>query len=248
MSSSIDSLLPAAVSLLILVPILGSFIGLGTYIIIVVANRADPDPTGKRPIAVYMFAASFVSLWLAYTGAVVIVASLVNLIGTHVSYFPSQLHPYGDAAVRGVTVGGLLVVVAGILHELHRRRGLDLADSETDPASPTKRVARSYVSAVSFISIFILLITLITALYTAFGEIAPGVYQASGRLDPFKSLLDQVFVIILSLVIFSYHQHLAPKGLRLIGSRPRPTVDVFEAPTTPSEPAASTETTGGTES
>lgn len=241
MPSSLDSLLPGASGLLILIPIFGSFIGLGTYIIIVVANRADPDPSGKRPIAVYMFAASFVTLWIAYVGAIVIVANLVNLIGTRVSYGSGTLHPYGDAAARGVTIGALLVIVGGVLHELHRRRGLDLADSETDPASPTKRVARSYVSAISFIAIIILLISTIAALYTVCGEIAPGVYQASGRLDPFKALLDQGFVIIMSIVIFSYHQYLAPRGLRLIGARPRPAVGVVQPPTSASMTPSDTE-------
>ena len=31
---------------------------IGVFVIIVVANRADPDPTGRRPQAVYYFAVS----------------------------------------------------------------------------------------------------------------------------------------------------------------------------------------------
>lgn len=216
-------------------------VGLGTYIIIVVANRSDPDPTGKRPISVYMFAAAFVTLWLAYIGAIIIVHSLVALIGTNVTYASTAIHPFGDQAVRGVSIGLLLLVIGGALHVTHRRRGLELADGDVDPASPTKRVARSYVSAVSFIAIILFLVMVVASLYTLLGIIAPGVYAAAGRLTSFKSLLDELFVVIMSIVIFTNHQILAPTSLRLWGGAPTSStvVDVVVVETSTVEPGDS---------
>lgn len=229
-----DLLGGALIAYLLLVPILGSVVGLGTYIIIVVANRSDPDPTGKRPISVYMFAAAFITLWLAFIGSVVIVSSLIGLIGTNYGT-TMAIHPVGDSAARGATIGALLLIVAGALYALHRRRGLALADSESDPASPTKRVARSYVSAVSFISIILAVVVTIAALYTIFGIIAPGVYEAGSRVSSAKGLLDELYVLLAALVVFGTHQSLAPTSLRLFRGHPHPApaAAVPEAPVTP---------------
>ena len=49
----------------------------GLFIIIVVANRADPDPSGRRPQSVYYFAVSFVTLVTTIVGSIVVFVSLV---------------------------------------------------------------------------------------------------------------------------------------------------------------------------
>ncbi len=207
-------------SLLVIFLIVSSVGSMITYLIIVVANRADPDPTGKRPITVYLVGAAFLFLWAAYIGSVVIISSLIGLIGTN--YGPSP----GDAAARGVTVGLLIALVAGLLHVMHFRKALELADGESDPSSPTKRVVRSYVAVVSFISMLVLVVVSITMLWTLFGIIAPGVYHAPKRLDSFKNLLDQAYILFLSWFVFWGHQKIAPSSLRLFGgSKPAATVD-----------------------
>src|SRR5665811_1362982 len=177
----------------LLVIVVGTVI---TYVIIVVANRADPDPTGKRPMAVFLFGGAFLTLWIAYVGAIAVVTNLVGLIGTRQSTnsFTSELHPIGDAAVRGVSMGLLLLLIGGTVHVLHRSRGLELAESETNPASPTKRVARSYVAVVSFVTVLILVVTTLGFLYGILSLIAPGVYGASARVDTLRQLLDTGFV------------------------------------------------------
>ena len=208
------------------------FAGVGnlvTYVILVVANRADPDPTGKRPMAVFLFGGSFLTLWIAYIGAIAIITSLVGLIGTHISSQSGSQHPVGDAAVRGITIGLLLVLIAGGLHLLQKQRGLALAESESDPTSPTKRVARSYVAVVSFVSMLIMVVASVIFLYSLLGLIAPGVYHAGHRLGTFRMLLVEAFVLLLTAMIFRAHQRLAPMQLRLFGhSIHVTTVDVVE--------------------
>lgn len=217
MSNSIANLAGAgaAVILLLLLSSVGSII---TYVIIVVANRADPDPTGKRPMAVYFFGGAFLTLWIAYLGLIVVVVSLVNLIGTNVSFASGQ-HPVGDAAVRGVSVGLIFFVVAGYAHYLHRRRGLELAASESDPASPTKRVARSYVAVVSFVATVITIVMSFAFIYTLLALIAPGIFHGGNSTTMAKGLLVEAFVLCLAGLIFWSHQSLAPGALRLFVSK-----------------------------
>ena len=51
------------------------------FIIVVVANRAEPDPRGLRPYSVYLFGMTFVTLSLTYSGVSLIVTSLLSFIG-----------------------------------------------------------------------------------------------------------------------------------------------------------------------
>jgi hypothetical protein len=225
---------------------LGSLIGIlivalliGVFVIVVFANRADQDAAGRRPMAAYLFTAAFFTLWIAFSGAVAIVVSLVSLIGHTTVFFGfGEIHPVGDAAVRGVTLGALLLIVAGAAHMLHRRRGLALAESEDDVSSATRRTARSYVAAVSFVTILIMIGDLIYTVYTICGLIAPGVYQAAGRTSTWKTLIIELCVLAFAALAFIRDQRLAPGSLRLI-SMSRPMVsaapmDVVESVDPPS--------------
>jgi hypothetical protein len=78
-----------SVGILVVVAILAVLALLGVFVIIVVANRADPDPSGRRPQSVYFFAISFVTILMAIIGSMMIVVALVRFIGTHAS-------PIGD--------------------------------------------------------------------------------------------------------------------------------------------------------
>ncbi len=194
------------IMLLLLISSAGSIM---TYVIIVIANRADPDPSGKRPMAAYLFGGSFLSLWIAYTGSIVVVEALVSLMHSNA--------PNSNTVARMVVVGFLMVLVGGVTHMLHRQRGLALSDSETDPSSPTKRVMRSYVAAVSFISVFIALISAMVLGYLIFQFVAPGVFGATGsRVDTLSSIIDLVYVVGATAFVFFAHQALAPAVLRLL--------------------------------
>ena len=194
------------IMLLLLISSAGSIM---TYVIIVIANRADPDPSGKRPMAAYLFGGSFLSLWIAYTGSIVVVEALVSLMHSNA--------PNSNTVARMVVVGFLMVLVGGVTHMLHRQRGLALSDSETDPSSPPKRVMRSYVAAVSFISVFIALISAMVLGYLIFQFVAPGVFGATGsRVDTLSSIIDLVYVVGATAFVFFAHQALAPAVLRLL--------------------------------
>jgi hypothetical protein len=210
--SSISSgiLASSAVFIVIMFLLLISSVGsIMTYVIIVIANRADPDPSGKRPMAAYLFGGSFLSLWIAYTGSIIVVEALVSLMHSNT--------PSSNTVARMVVIGFLMVLVGGVTHVLHRQRGLALSDSETDPSSPTKRVMRSYVAAVSFISVLIVLISSMVLGYLIFQFVAPGVFGATGsRVDTLSSIVDLVYIVGATAFVFFAHQALAPASLRLL--------------------------------
>ena len=55
----------------------------GIVIVAVVANRADPDPTGRRPQAVYYFVVAFITITTALTGSAVLVAAVLWFTAHH---------------------------------------------------------------------------------------------------------------------------------------------------------------------
>jgi hypothetical protein len=179
---------------------------IGLVIIIVVANRADPDPTGRRPQSVYYFAVSFVTLVTSIMGSVVVVFSLVALIGHHGA-------GAGDATARACVLGGLITLASFALLRTHLRRGVSLVGSET--TSPSRRVAQSYVSAVAFLSILILLAVTILAIYLIFVLIGPGVFGSlGGRTSAWRALLDALYVGGVAGLVLQTHRNLVSPGLQ----------------------------------
>jgi len=203
-----------ALFLLLAVSSVGSLI---TYVIIVIANRADPDPTGKRPVAAYLFGGSFLTLWITYVGFLSISSTLIGLLGSHTAQFSlTEKHPYLDQVVRNLSLGVLVTAVAGAAYVLHRRRGIELATSEADPSSPSRRVMKGYIAAVSFISTVIIIVATMVFAYTFLELIAPGVFQATGgRTETWITLLETAVLLGVTVLVFRTHQSLLPGEHRL---------------------------------
>jgi hypothetical protein len=205
--TSSTSLLPVA-SLVLEVLLLFVIVAVvGLFIIIVVANRADPDPTGRRPQSVYYFAVSFVTLVTTISGSIVVVFSLVDLIGNHAPHL-------GNSIARAAVLGGLITLVSGFLLRTHLRRGVALARG--DGANPSRRVAQSYVSAVAFVSILIALVVTIFAVYILFILGGPGVFGSlGGRTTALRYLIDTVYTGAVAGVVLQTHRNLVSPGLQL---------------------------------
>ena len=209
-STVVSSILPIAS---IVVEILALFVGVaivGLFIIIVVANRADPDATGHRPQSVYFFAVSFVTLVTTTIGSIVVVFSVVALVGHHSPNI-------GNAIARAVVIGGLITVMSGALLRTHLRRGVALVGPEA--TSPSRRVAQSYVSAVAFLSVLILLVVSILAVYLIFALAGPGVFGSfGGRTSTLRDLIDAVYVGLIAGTVLLTHRNLVTPGIRYFGS------------------------------
>jgi hypothetical protein len=201
-----SGILPIAV---IVVEVLAAFTVMavvGLFIIVVVANRADPDPTGHRPQSVYYFAVSFVTLVTTIIGTVVVVFSLVQLIGNH---GPGL----GDTTARSAVLGALIAIASGVLLRTHLQRGVSLTRS--DITNPSKRVGQSYVSAVAFLSVLILLVVTILAIYLVFALVGPGVFGSfGGSTAAARYLIDAVYVGLVAGAVLRAHRNLVTPGLQ----------------------------------
>ncbi len=181
----------------------------GIFIIIVVANRADPDPSGRRPQSVYHFAVSFITLATSIIGSVVVVIGLVRLMGHHSGSITNSV-------ARTVLVGGLIALVSLFLLVTHLRRGLVLARAEDVLPSPSQRVGQSYVAAVAFVSMLTLLVAGIAIAYLIVALIAPGVFGSFGGQTPsLRDLIVAAYLGLVALAVLQTHRNLLQPGLRL---------------------------------
>jgi hypothetical protein len=230
-SNGVSSLAGVLTGVLAVVVILAI---VGIFVIIVVANRAEPDPNGRRPFTVYLFGVSFITLWTAVIGSIGVVTSLVRLIGTTTSSGPG-IHPVGDAVARNVVLSGLVLLVSLAILVTHLRRGLEYARAEGRPtgaAGPSGRVAQTYVAAIAFVAILILVVTVIVTVYTLFQIAAPGVFAPSrGRVGSAKSLIDSAYITIVLLVVLGVHRGMVAPGIQVLDGWKR-----RKAPASPESP------------
>jgi hypothetical protein len=210
---------PTLIVVAVLVLLVGALIA---FLTIARAGRLDPDPTGARPMAAFLFSGAFATLWVAIIGVVSITSGILGFFGRNRSAysgfdssFGGPKHPVGDANVRTITQGVLLVLIAGIASLIHRRRGLALAQAEDDLNAPSKKVARTYVGVVSFFSIAILIVAILLGLYLVFELIAPGIFGGGSRWSTVKSLIEVAVVVLVVGSTFLNHQAIAPRSLRL---------------------------------
>ena len=188
---------------------------IGVFIIIVVANRADPDPSGRRPQAVYYFAVSFVTLFVTIVGSALVVSGVDALIGNH-------SNAVSNTAARAILLGALSIVIGAVLLVVHLRRGLDLVRSDTQPPAPSRRVGQSYVSSVAFISVISLLFLFVLSVYLIFALAAPGVFGAPGGQGISAHVLAvAIYLWIVAWVVLETHRRLVSPGLDIFGARRR---------------------------
>jgi hypothetical protein len=176
-------------------------------VILVVANRAEPDPRGMRPFTVYLFAMSFVTLMLAYGGLSTIVTALLSFIGSHPT-------PIADSVARSVVIGILFLLIAGGTMHYHVRKGLETARGDGRVDGPNSRVLHTYIAAVSFVFVVLAMIALGVAVYLLFELIGPGIFGLTGgdRTSTLRVLLDLVYVMVASGFVVSFHWRQSPPG------------------------------------
>jgi len=178
-------------------------------IILIVANRAEPDQRGLRSQSVYLFGMSFVTLQLTFAGSVLIVTSIFSVIAPHDS-------PLTNSIAREVVIGGLFVVLFGLTLLMHLGRGIETARGDGAVTGPNLRVMQSYAGVVCFIYWLQLIVSLAVAIYLVFALVAPGVFGSFGssRSGTLSILLDLVYVMLASAVIVSAHSSLGPSALQ----------------------------------
>jgi hypothetical protein len=233
----LGSIVSIALAGVILLPLLG----VGVFVVVVVANRAEPDPSGRRPLAVYLYAASFVTLLVTMVASFGVVARLCSLIGRTVTggvVFPSDddsgddsssltitvdaKHPVGDAVTREAVLFLLIALVAGAALWLHLRAASRLPH---DPGTPVARVRASYGAAVAFVSVLIIVVFAIVALYDVCELVSPAIFapdSGGNRSRVFRSLIPALYFADLAVAVLWAHLRMAPPDQRPTVRRPRP--------------------------
>ena len=223
--SGLGFAIAAIVAVVLLIPLL---VG-GVFVVVTVANRADPDPTGRRPAVVYGFAIAFVTLFVTLLATAGFVASLSDLIGSHagqrnsggvfggiVTHPAVSQHPVGDAVARGCVLSLLIAVVAGVVYFLHASAAAR-ASADAVAGDPNARVRASYVSAVSFVAVGIVVVSLIVVLYDVFRLIAPGVFApdlAGDRVVVLRSFFPALYLTVVTTALLLMHLRHAPEPFR----------------------------------
>jgi hypothetical protein len=183
----------------------------GILVIIVVANRADPDPSGRRPQSVFYFAASFVTLATTVLGSAVVVSGVVVLVGNH-------SNSVSNSAARAILFGGLVTLMSGFLLAVHIRRGLALARADSASQGPSQRVGQSYVSSVAFVSVLSLLVLGVFSVYLIFATAGPGLFGSLGnRSDTVRVLIVAAYLCVVAATVLWTHRNLLKPDLELFG-------------------------------
>jgi len=202
----------------------------GVFVVVVVANRAEPDPSGNRPALVYALGVAFLTLFTTLFATTSIVAALCRLIGSEhhgggVTDFlgsdsdggGAHQHPLGDSVARQAVISGIVALIAGVVCWLHLRAARRASAEVTAPIDPLARVRSSYVAAVSFVAVFIVIGSTVLVLYDIFRGISPGVFNESGQggsVDVLRSMIPALFLALAAGAILVAHLRNAPPPFR----------------------------------
>ncbi|HVA60472.1 MAG TPA: hypothetical protein VNG13_08030 [Mycobacteriales bacterium] len=217
MISNTGSLVAAGIAVAALLPLLFGLI----FVILIVANRAEPDPSGRRPTLVYLFATSFVTLFAGLFASVAFVAGLCQLIGATPGQGPGS-HPVGDAVARQSVLSLLVLAVAGGLYLVHQRAGARASAEDLVPLGPLGRVRRSYGSAVIFLCVLIVAVTAVIAVYQLFRIAGPGVFHGGNRVASLRGLIPTAYFAVAAAALARWHLRDVPAEVRPQFGRPRP--------------------------
>jgi hypothetical protein len=260
--SGVLSIVFVVIAVILLLPLL---IG-GVFVVVVVANRAEPDPSGRRPALVYSLGVAFLTLFITLFAATGFVASLCRLIGSHphseYRFLPGSVtvhvgheHPLGDSVARAAVLTAIVALIAGVVCWLHVRAAGRAAEPVTTGLDPLARVRSSYVAAVSFVAVFLVIGASVVVIYDLFRGIAPGVFTASGNggsVEVLRSMIPALFLALAAGAILVAHLRKAPPPFqpgvfgRWFAGSPAPAEVIEPAPTTtPPRKRAPRKTTEG---
>ena len=184
-------------------------------IVLAVANatsgRQEPDPTGRRPYAIYLVSVTFVAMFVLLFSLTAVVTAVVQIpLSDQVSYDAfggvsagagsATVAPPGSAPPEAQTVppvteltdadkshvreavqAGLIAVLAALVLLFHTRKLRELIHEPGFAEGPARRTYQSYLYSVCFVSV---LIVLVAGAVAAFGLIRIIVPATTGGEPP----------------------------------------------------------------
>ena len=197
---------------------------------VIAGGRNEADPDGERPLALYLAAMAFVTIFLALGAFSTIVASGVDAglgddgpsitsiegfsVGTGEGTIeedfeaPDPILPdtFGDQRdnerIRTIVIAGLLLAAAGGLFLVHDGRLNDFRNSGRTPGWRTAQVS-GYV--ICFLALLTALGAVVTLGYAIFQAIAPGIAEVEERKDALQPAIVSAIVAAAAAGIFAYH-------------------------------------------
>ena len=162
-----------------------------------VGGRREPDPTGRRPFAVYLVSVCFVAL-------IVLVATLTVVV-TYLGQLPLGGSD-GDGAAAIQT--GLVALIAALVLLFHAQRLKGLLAEATPSENAARTTYLVYLYAVCFVTILAGLTAAAVALFALLRVIAPGVFGGGdlfARNKGLRQLVPTGFLTVASALIFAFH-------------------------------------------
>jgi hypothetical protein len=186
---------------------------------VIAGGRNEADPDGERPLALYLAAMAFVTIFLSLGAFSAIVASGVDAgLGDDT---PSNSFTFDDEGneiveplapgngdqrdnerIRTIVVAGLVLATAGGLFLWHDRRLNDFRNSGRTPGWRTAQVA-GYV--ICFLALLTALGAVVTLGYAIFQAAAPGIAEVAERKDALQPGIVSAVVALAAAGIFAYH-------------------------------------------
>ncbi|MGH2754151.1 MAG: hypothetical protein ACRDLB_06920 [Actinomycetota bacterium] len=189
---------------------------------VAIGTRREPDPTGRRPYAIYLLTVLFLAILGGLTALPGIGMETVDLI-VHESDEPSEIGLSGGDEfvqafypedVRAQDASALLayVVVLGVSGALflwHRRRLTELMGEASFSGSPSERTYTSSLYLTSFTALIIGVTAAVSAVLALGDIIAPGTL-ASGpssfvRDAAYAQLVSSLLGIAISYLVLRNH-------------------------------------------
>lgn len=184
-----------------------ALLGFGlVLVVLVVANRAEPDPRGLRPFTVYLYGVSFLALVVAFSGSVAVVTGVVGAFAPH-------LVPVADSVARQCAVGGIVVVLGLGAVAYHLRRGLEIARTDERVDGPNARILHTYVAAVGVVFTVVTVAAAGVAVYLVLELVAPGVFGGGARAATGRTLVEVLYVALAAAVLLLLHLRYGPPRL-----------------------------------
>ena len=219
-------------------------------IILAVANasgRQEPDPTGRRPYAIYLVSVTLVALLVLLFSATALVSELTAMAldagrphpsealtqeGTGIAQpQPVPVEPFNpsEERIRGAILAGLIALVAALVLLFHAKRLRALVNESGFGEGPARRAYQVYLYTVCFVSV---LTVMVAGVVTAFGLvriIAPGatgldVSQEFERDEGIKQFVIGTYLVAAATGIFAFHWRRASAFRTPPPEEPRPEV------------------------
>lgn len=199
---------------------------LGLIILVIAAlvgARGEPDPTGRRPYAIYLSLVTFIGLFTTLGSLFALVKSFFDTVivsGASDGCPPGLIDcgmsfQSGGSGARGTVTALLIVLLAGALTFLHGRKLLELRGLEPGSSSSSARTLVVFGYAVSFAAVFGALAAVVSAATSLVDVLDP--QFGNGEIAT-SNLMTGLVLAVVNGLVFRYAWSWFDLGLKTTGS------------------------------